>query len=101
MAPRNQLTRKEAQVATLVWHGLTNKEIAVTIHTSEQVVKNYLRSIFDKIGVWSRLELAMYVAQHGGDRWLDDALPAPPLPDSAANLPTLAQEAERARAMAG
>lgn len=70
MAARNQLTRKEAQVATLVWQGLTNKEIAITIHTSEQVVKNYLRSIFDKIGVWSRLELAMYVAQHGGDDWL-------------------------------
>ncbi len=83
MAPRNQLTRKESQVATLVWTGLTNKEIAVTIHTSEQVVKNYLRSIFDKIGVWSRLELAMYVAQHGGDNWLQEA----PLPGMAAGAP--------------
>ena len=69
MAPRNQLTPKESQVATLVWHGLTNKEIAVNIGTSEQVVKNYLRSTFDKLGVWSRLELAMYIAQHGGDHW--------------------------------
>ena len=73
MAPRNQLTPKESQVATLVWHGLTNKEIAVTIHTTEQVVKNYLRSTFDKLGVWSRLELAMYVAQNGGDHWLQRA----------------------------
>ena len=70
MAPRNQLTPKESQVATLVWQGLTNKQIAVTIHTSEQVVKNYLRSTFDKLGVWSRLELAMYVAQNGGNHWL-------------------------------
>jgi hypothetical protein len=29
-----------------------------------------LRSIFDKLGVWSRLELAMYVAGHGGKNWL-------------------------------
>jgi hypothetical protein len=41
----------------------------VKIGTTEQVVKNYLRSTFDKIGVWSRLELAMYVAAHGGVNW--------------------------------
>jgi hypothetical protein len=29
-----------------------------------------LRSTFDKLGVWSRLELAMYVASHGGKNWL-------------------------------
>jgi hypothetical protein len=37
--------------------------------TSEQVVKNYLRTAFDKLGVWTRLELAMYVAAHGGATW--------------------------------
>ena len=31
--------------------------------------KNHLRSTFDKLGVWSRLELAMYVASHGGKNW--------------------------------
>jgi len=30
-----------------------------------------LRSTFDKLGVWSRLELAMYVASHGGKNWLE------------------------------
>lgn len=69
MQPRDRLTAKELQVATLVWEGLTNREIAVKIGTTEQVVKNYLRSTFDKIGVWSRLELAMYVASHGGSNW--------------------------------
>ncbi len=69
MQPRDRLTAKELQVATLVWEGLTNREIAVKIGTTEQVVKNYLRSTFDKIGVWSRLELAMYVASHGGANW--------------------------------
>jgi hypothetical protein len=38
--------------------------------TSKQVVKNYLRTAFDKLGgVWTRLELALYVAGHGGANW--------------------------------
>jgi DNA-binding NarL/FixJ family response regulator len=71
MKPRECLTSKEIQVATLVWEGLTNREIGRIMGTTEQVVKNHLRSTFDKLGVWSRLELAMYVASHGGKRWLD------------------------------
>jgi DNA-binding CsgD family transcriptional regulator len=63
------LSAKEIQVATLVWQGLTNKDIAAVLHTSEQVVKNYLRTTFDKLGVWTRLELALYVASHGGANW--------------------------------
>jgi DNA-binding NarL/FixJ family response regulator len=73
MTPRERLTPKEVQVATLVWEGLTNREIGRVIGTTEQVVKNHLRTTFDKLGVWSRLELAMYVASHGGKNWTDDA----------------------------
>jgi DNA-binding CsgD family transcriptional regulator len=69
MQPRDRLTAKEIQVATLVWQGLTNKDIAGILLTSEQVVKNYLRTAFDKLGVWTRLELALYVAGHGGANW--------------------------------
>ena len=69
MHPCDRLTNKEVQVAILVWEGLTNREIANQIGTTEQVVKNYLRNIFDKLGVWSRLELALYVASHGGEQW--------------------------------
>jgi len=69
MQPRDRLTTKEIQVATLVWQGLTNKDIARVLITSEQVVKNYLRTTFDKLGVWTRLELALYVAGHGGANW--------------------------------
>jgi len=69
MQPRDRLTAKEIQVATLVWQGLTNKDIAKVLLTSEQVVKNYLRTAFDKLGVWTRLELALYVASHGGANW--------------------------------
>ena len=69
MSPREQLNSREIEVATLVWQGHTNPEIALTMGTSEQVIKNQLRSVFDKLGVWSRLELALYVASHGGTRW--------------------------------
>ena len=72
MQPRERLTEKEVQVATLVWEGLTNREIAKLIGTTEQVVKNYLRNTFDKLGVWSRLELALYVASHGGPSWTEE-----------------------------
>jgi len=69
MQPRDRLSAKEVQVALLVWQGLTNKDIAAVLRTSEQVVKNYLRTTFDKLGVWTRLELALYVASHGGAAW--------------------------------
>jgi DNA-binding NarL/FixJ family response regulator len=71
MQPCDHLTAKEIQVAVLVWQGHTNREIGKIIGTTEQVVKNYLRNTFDKLGVWSRLELALYVANHGGDHWQD------------------------------
>jgi DNA-binding NarL/FixJ family response regulator len=69
MQPCDRLTPKEVRVAKLVWEGLTNREIAAMVGTTEQVVKNYLRNTFDKLGVWSRLELALYVASHGGTEW--------------------------------
>jgi DNA-binding CsgD family transcriptional regulator len=69
MQPCDRLTAKEVQVAMLVWEGQTNREIGNVIGTTEQVIKNYLRNTFDKLGVWSRLELALYVAAHGGARW--------------------------------
>jgi hypothetical protein len=50
MQPCECLTPKEMQVATLVWEGLTNRQIAAIIGTSEQVVKNYLRTTCDKLG---------------------------------------------------
>ena len=69
MQPRDQLTTKEIQVTTLVWERVTNREIAKIVGTTEQVIKNYLRTAFDELGVWSRLELALYVASHGGADW--------------------------------
>jgi DNA-binding NarL/FixJ family response regulator len=66
MTPCPGLSPRENQISILVWEGLTNREIGKIVGTSEQVVKNHLRRAFDKLGVWTRLELAMYVASHGG-----------------------------------
>ncbi len=80
MSPREQLSPKEVQVAVMVWQGKTNPEIAASLGCTEQVIKNQLRGVFDKLGVWSRLELALYVASHGGECWAEHALQAETLP---------------------
>jgi DNA-binding NarL/FixJ family response regulator len=58
--PKNQLSDKEMMIVSGVAQGLRNKEIAAQIGTTEQVVKNYLRKVYDKLGVADRLELALY-----------------------------------------
>ena len=55
-----QLTPKEALIVSCVTQGMTNKQIAVRARTTEQVVKNYLRKVYHKLGVADRLELALY-----------------------------------------
>jgi DNA-binding NarL/FixJ family response regulator len=55
-----QLTPKESMIVACVTQGMKNKEIAVRVGTTEQVVKNYLRKVYDKLGVADRLELALY-----------------------------------------
>jgi DNA-binding NarL/FixJ family response regulator len=62
MQPR--LSSKELAIIGCVTQGMRNKEIAYKIGTTEQVVKNYLRKIYDKLGVSDRLELALYCLHH-------------------------------------
>lgn len=51
---------REQRVIELVAQGLKNKEVATEIGTTEHVVKNYLRTIYDKLGLWNRVELALW-----------------------------------------
>jgi DNA-binding NarL/FixJ family response regulator len=53
-------SEREQQVIQLVAQGLKNKEVADAIGTTEHVVKNYLRVIYDKLGLWNRVELALW-----------------------------------------
>jgi DNA-binding NarL/FixJ family response regulator len=62
--PKVQLTPKEALIVSCVTQGMKNKEIALRVGTTEQVVKNYLRKVYDKLGVADRLELALYCLNH-------------------------------------
>ena len=55
-----RFSEKEMLIISGVTQGLKNKDIAVQVGTTEQVVKNYLRKIYDKLGVADRLELALY-----------------------------------------
>jgi len=61
---RDRLTPKEIQIVALIVQGCKNKLIATQLNTKEQVVKNYLRSIYDKTGVSDRLELALFTIHH-------------------------------------
>jgi DNA-binding NarL/FixJ family response regulator len=61
---RKRLSERELQIIAAIVQGYKNREIADQLYTSEQVVKNALRSIFDKIGVSDRLELALFVVHH-------------------------------------
>jgi len=62
--PKGRLTDKELLIVACVTQGMKNKEIAAEVGTTEQVVKNYLRKVYDKLGVSDRLELALYCIHH-------------------------------------
>jgi DNA-binding NarL/FixJ family response regulator len=53
-------SEREQRVIELVAQGLKNREVADAIGTTEHVVKNYLRVIYDKLGLWNRVELALW-----------------------------------------
>ncbi|MGH9432722.1 MAG: LuxR C-terminal-related transcriptional regulator [Terriglobia bacterium] len=56
------LTQREMAVVQCVAEGLTNREAAEQLNLSEHTVKNYMFRIFDKLGVSSRVELILHVA---------------------------------------
>ena len=59
-----KLSPKELTIIGCISKGMRNREIADQIGTTEQVIKNYLRKVYDKLGVSDRLELALYCIQH-------------------------------------
>ena len=78
--PKVQLTPKETLIVSCVTQGMKNKEIALRVGTTEQVVKNYLRKVYDKLGVADRLELALYCLNHH----VVDSTKVPPMPTASA-----------------
>jgi len=60
------LTKREQEVVRLLAEGSSNREIAQQLRLSEHTVKNYVFSIFDKVGVSTRLELVLYALRSSG-----------------------------------
>jgi DNA-binding CsgD family transcriptional regulator len=80
------LTPKEALIVSCVTQGMKNKEIATRVGTTEQVVKNYLRKVYDKLGVADRLELALYCLN---SRILDTSVKDAPVKDAPPKPPAI------------
>src|SRR5258707_2851437 len=68
---RYGLTPRELEIVSAVVAGYANKEIAEHFKISEDTVKHHLSNIFDKVGVSTRLELALFA--------VNQALPFKPL----------------------
>jgi len=68
MAEKSQnrygLTTRELEIVTRIADGGTNLEIATELALSERTIKHHLTSIFDKVGVSTRLELALFAVFH-------------------------------------
>ena len=59
-----KLTKREKSIISLVNQGCTNCEIGPIMGTTKHVIKNYLLVIYDKTGMSSRLELALWWESH-------------------------------------
>ncbi len=69
------LTKREVEVAHLVEEGMTNRQIAYELGLSEHTVRNNLFHIFDKLGISSRVELALYAVNQVREHFVRIALP--------------------------
>ncbi len=63
-SPADGLTQREREVALLVADGLRSREVAERLGIASQMVKSHLKTIFDKLGVRNRVELARRLVQH-------------------------------------
>jgi DNA-binding NarL/FixJ family response regulator len=62
------LSKREEEIARLVAEGLSNRQISERLSLSEHTIKNYLFRVFEKLGVGTRVELALYALNRGSSR---------------------------------
>ena len=99
--PKVSLTPKESLIVSCVTQGMKNKEIALRVGTTEQVVKNYLRKVYDKLGVADRLELALYCLNHRVVEGVGPAKASAPAQSAGASAPEVPETQNAASAAAG
>lgn len=58
------LTKREMQMVAAIVEGLSNRDMAQKFGVREDTVKHHLTSIFSKLGVGTRLELALFALEH-------------------------------------
>ncbi|MFE9247850.1 response regulator [Streptomyces sp. NPDC007088] len=63
--PPDGLTARETEVLTLIGQGMTNQEIAATLHISAATVKTHINNLFAKTGLKDRAQAVRYAYQHG------------------------------------
>jgi DNA-binding CsgD family transcriptional regulator len=63
-----KLRPRERRIIAFIISERTNREIGKALGITEQSVKNYLRHIFDRVGCWSRLELAIWAVSNP-EKW--------------------------------
>ena len=69
----SDLTGQEMAVLSLLAHGLSNRQIAVRLHLGEGTIRNYVSSVFSKIGLSNRADAAASATKH----IIDDIIPPP------------------------
>ncbi len=66
-SPSEYLSKRETDILKLAARGMTNKDIANKLHLSNRTVEGHLRTIFNKLGVGSRIEAVLHGLRKG---WL-------------------------------
>jgi DNA-binding NarL/FixJ family response regulator len=62
---RSELTDRECEVLRLVASGMTNREVAATLHLSPHTVSRHLQNVFTKLGVTTRAAATAHAYEHG------------------------------------
>ncbi|MCJ7432476.1 MAG: response regulator transcription factor [Anaerolineales bacterium] len=73
----NNLSEREREVLGLLVHGFSNADIAARLYLSEGTVRNYVSSIFDKLGVTDRTQAAVLALRYGMADFGDEKLSNP------------------------
>jgi len=65
LLPTAPLTTRQREVATLIAHGLTNRQIAERLIIAPRTADNHVQHIFDKLGLSARAQVAAWIAVRG------------------------------------